>query len=117
MVICNHVLEHVDDDAKAMSEILRVLKPGAIAILLVPLDFSLHKTYEDPGITSPKERTKHFGQYDHVRLYGLDFPERLKQVGFVIPDKNFLDELEEDIKVRFALPEKEFMYGYKKPTS
>lgn len=115
MVICNHVLEHVDDDRKAMAEILRVLKPGAKAILLVPLEFGLEKTYEDPGITSPKERAKHFKQYDHVRLYGTDFPKRLEEVGYIVPKQNYLDEIHEEVRKRFALPVKEFMYGYQKP--
>lgn len=114
-VICNHVLEHVDDDTRAMSEILRVMKPGAFAILLVPLYFDRKETYEDPTIVSPKDRAKHFLQYDHKRMYGIDYPERLKKVGFLIPEKNFLDEIGEDLKKRYALPEKEFMYGYLKP--
>jgi SAM-dependent methyltransferase len=117
MVICNHVLEHVKDDTRAMSEILRVLKPGGTAILLVPLDFTMEKTYEDPTITSPRERTKHFRQYDHLRLYGLDYPERLRTVGYDIPEKNFLDEIEPELRKRYALPEKEFMYGYRKPVT
>jgi SAM-dependent methyltransferase len=114
-VICNHVLEHVDDDTRAMSEILRVMKPGAFAILLVPLYFDRNKTYEDASIVSPKDRAKHFLQYDHKRLYGIDYPNRLKKVGFLIPDKNFLDELDADLKKRYALPGQEFMYGYMKP--
>ncbi len=113
-VICNHVLEHVDDDTRAMSEILRVMKPDAFAILLVPLDFNRKDTYEDPSITSPGERTKHFLQYDHKRLYGLDYPDRLKKVGFNIPESNFMDEVNETTRIRFALPKIEFMYGYMK---
>lgn len=115
-VICNHVLEHVDDDTRAMSEILRVMKPGAFAILLVPLDFSRKKTYEDPSITSASERSKHFLQYDHKRLYGLDYPDRLKKVGFIIPDTNFIDEIDEAMRIRYALPKIELMYGYLKST-
>lgn len=114
-VICNHVLEHVDDDTRAMSEILRVMKPGAFAILLVPLYFDQKKTYEDASIVTPKDRAKHFLQYDHKRLYGVDYPNRLKKVGFLIPDKNYLDELDADLKKRYALPDQEFMYGYMKP--
>lgn len=114
-VICNHVLEHVDDDTRAMSEILRVMKPGAFAILLVPLDFNREKTYEDSSIVSQKDRAKHFLQYDHKRLYGIDYPDRLRKVGFLIPKKNFLDELDVDLKKRYALPEQEFMFGYMKP--
>ena len=113
-VICNHVLEHVDDDTRAMSEILRVLKPGAFAVILVPLDFSRKKTYEDPAITTTRDRTKHFLQYDHKRLYGLDFPQRLKKVGFIIPESNYFDELDEGKRKRYALPKIEYMYGYLK---
>ncbi len=109
------MLEHVDDDTRAMSEILRVMKPGAFAILLVPLYFDREKTYEDPSIVSPKERAKHFLQYDHQRLYGVDYPLRLKKIGFKIPEINFLDEIDVTLKKRYALPEKEFMYGYLKP--
>ncbi len=115
VVVCNHVLEHVDDDFKAMSEILRVMKPGAFAILLVPLDFTREKTFEDPSIVSPRERKKHFLQYDHKRLYGLDYPERLKKTGFLITEDNYLDELDDELRKRFSLSEKEMMYGYKKP--
>ena len=115
MVICNHVLEHVDDDSRAMSEILRVLKQGGNAVLLVPLDFNLKNTYEDPSITTPRERKKHFRQYDHVRLYGTDYPDRLKKVGFEIPEKNYLDELPAELRERYSLPEKELMFGYLKP--
>ncbi len=115
LVLCNHVLEHVDDDLKAMSEILRVMKPGASAILLVPIDFSRKKTYQDASIVSPQERKKHFLQYDHKRLYGLDYPDRLKKAGFDITEKNYLNEISEDLRKRFALQENEFMYGYRKP--
>jgi len=72
VLLCNHVLEHIDDELKATKEIYRVLKPGGWAILQVPLDSSLETTYEDSGITDPKEREKHFGQYDHLRIYGND---------------------------------------------
>jgi len=114
-VICNHVFEHVDDDTRAMSEILRVMKPGAFAILLVPFDFNREKTFEDPSITSSADRAKQFLQYDHKRLYGLDYPYRLKKVGFIVPESNFIDEINTAIKTRFALPKNEFMFGYLKP--
>jgi SAM-dependent methyltransferase len=116
VIICNHVLEHVDNDHLAMGEILRVMKPEGFAILLVPIDFSRTETYEDPSITSPKDRAKHFLQYDHKRLYGTDFPSRLRNAGFTIREKNFLDEVDEIRKNRFALPAAECMYGYRKET-
>lgn len=115
VVICNHVLEHVDDDTRAMSEILRVLKPGGFSILMVPIDYTLEETYEDPTITSQKERAIHFKQYDHKRLYGRDYPERLQKVGFKITEKNYLDELDAETKERYSLPKAEFMFAYRKP--
>ncbi|WP_326983646.1 class I SAM-dependent methyltransferase [Chryseobacterium sp. MYb264] len=82
IIFCNHVLEHIEDDAKAMSELYRVLRPGGWGILQVPMKNSLEKTYEDFTIKDPKERQKHFGQYDHVRWYGMDYFDRLRKVGF-----------------------------------
>ncbi len=84
VLFCNHVLEHVDDDLKVMGEFRRVLKPGGWAILQSPQDFSRATTYEDPRITDPKEREKHFGQDDHVRMYGRDYDKRLEQGGFTV---------------------------------
>jgi SAM-dependent methyltransferase len=115
VVICNHVLEHVPDDKKAMSEILRVLKPGGYAILLVPNDFEREKTFEDNSITDKKERTRIFGQYDHIRVYGRDYPELLKTAGFVIDESNYIDELSEMQKDKYKLHIKEFMFAFKKP--
>lgn len=84
IVLCNHVIEHIENEQVALKEVFRVLKPEGWAILQVPLDASLNKTYENPTIKSPEEREKHFGQYDHVRLYGNDYPERLKIAGFEV---------------------------------
>jgi SAM-dependent methyltransferase len=117
VVICNHVLEHVENDMKAMSEILRVMKPGAYSILLVPNDFNRTVTFEDNTITSPRERTIIFGQYDHRRVYGLDYPEIISKAGFIISEINFLNEITDNVKKRYCLPEKEFMYGYRKSKS
>lgn len=82
MVICNHVLEHIDDDTVALSEILRVLRKGGKAILQVPYSKINNKTYENARITSTNQREKHFGQFDHVRLYGTNYQQKLKDVGF-----------------------------------
>jgi SAM-dependent methyltransferase len=82
IVLCNHVLEHISEDTRAMSEIFRVLKPGGTAILQVPISQKLEKTYEDFTITSPEERKRVFGQKDHVRIYGQDYKDRLSSVGF-----------------------------------
>jgi predicted SAM-dependent methyltransferase len=80
MIYCCHVLEHVQDDRKAMSEFYRTLKPGGWAILMVP-DF-LEKTVEDPTISDPEERLRLFRQEDHVRDYGADFADRARAAGF-----------------------------------
>ena len=80
LIWCSHVLEHIIEDSKAMSEIYRVLKFGGKAIIQVPIYGA--STYEDFSITSPEERLKHFKQKDHVRLYGLDIVERLEKAGF-----------------------------------
>lgn len=83
-VICNHVLEHIPNDRLAMQEIFRVLKPGGKALLQVPYSFQLEKTFEDNSIVSEADREKYFGQFDHVRIYGRDYPDRLKETGFVV---------------------------------
>jgi predicted SAM-dependent methyltransferase len=80
VIYCSHVLEHVVDDRKAMSEFYRVLKSDGWAILLVPI--TAETTYEDPSIVAPVERLKHFGQDDHVRRYGHDYVDRLRDAGF-----------------------------------
>ena len=83
LVICNHVLEHIDDDARALSELYRILAPGSQAILQVPFSRQIENTLEDPSIIAPDERRKHFGQRDHVRIYQLDdYLRRVSNAGF-----------------------------------
>lgn len=82
VIYCCHVLEHVSDDKKAMREFFRVLKHDGWAILLVPV--TAKKTFEDSSITGPVERLKYFGDPTHVRLYGPDYIERLKEAGFSV---------------------------------
>ena len=84
VVICNHVLEHVPDDIKAMKEIARVTKRRGYAILQAPISYKLKKTMEDPNVKDSKERAKRFGQVDHVRIYGNDYTKRLKLSGFCV---------------------------------
>lgn len=93
VIICIHVFEHIDDDKKAMQEVCRVLKPGGVALLDVPIDPTRAETYEDPSITTPEERTKAFWQWDHVRLYGLDYPEKLRKAGFTVEERNIIGSL------------------------
>ena len=103
VIFCNHVLEHIIDDKKAMSELYRVMKKGGWGILQVPMKNSLEKTYEDFTITDPKERQKHFGQYDHVRWYGMDYFERLKSVGFSVDINFYSQNFSEQEQKRFGL--------------
>lgn len=114
VLFCNHVLEHVNDDKKALSEIFRVLKRGGWAILQIPLFFPLpEQTIEDPSIEDPKERERLFGQDDHVRKYGLDYKDRLKAAGFRIKD-NFLDELSTEEINKFGLDKNELLFVVEK---
>jgi SAM-dependent methyltransferase len=80
-VVCNHVLEHVDD-AKALAEIFRMLKPGGKAVLTTPIVEGWAKTYENPNVTDPVDRHLHFGQADHLRIYGRDLRDRIRAAGF-----------------------------------
>ncbi len=114
VVICNHVLEHVPDDRKAMCEILRILKPGGFAILQVPVDITLETTYENPAIVTPKERELHFRQKDHFRLYGRDYLQRLKECGFVLRDANYLEQLDDAVIQKYRLPSDEYMIAFYK---
>lgn len=109
IVFCNHVLEHIEDDYKAMSELFRVLKPGGMGIFQIPQDLNRETTYEDFSITSPEERTKHFGQYDHVRIYGRDYFKRLKAVGFTVNEINYSKILSKDLVNKYRLVEDEIL--------
>jgi len=103
LIICNHVLEHIDDDIKALNEIFRVLKSGGVAILQVPINFNRNETFEDQSIISKKDRQKYFGQYDHVREYGLDFKERVEKAGFEVEMVNYTENFSEEIKLKYGL--------------
>jgi SAM-dependent methyltransferase len=107
LILCNHVLEHIPDDRKAMQELFRVLKPKGTLIAQVPLEEMRSETFEDNSITDKAKRTEIFGQYDHVRIYGTDYYDRLNSVGFLAKGIDFLEELSAEEKRRFALPNKE----------
>ncbi len=111
VVFCNHVMEHVENDFKSMSEIFRVLKPGGFAIIQIPLFHPVPDvTLEDSEVTDPKEREKLYGQDDHVRLYGKDYPDRLRSVGFNVTEDNFVNELSKEEQIKYALPKDEIIY-------
>ncbi len=103
VVLCSHVLEHIPDDRKAMSELYRILKPGGWALLLVPFDAERPETFEDPDVVDPKERTRLFGQFDHVRVYGRDFKDRLESAGFTVRQEFYARELDQVLAQRYQV--------------
>lgn len=114
VVICNHILEHVESDAQALSELYRILRPGGWGVVLSPVDLSRERTFEDDSITDPAERTRLFGQYDHRRVYGRDYVERLSQAGFCVEDYDYKNEFSESEQSLYALPD-EHIYIVRKP--
>jgi SAM-dependent methyltransferase len=113
-VLCVHVLEHIPDDHIAMREIYRVLKSNGWAIIQVPLDKNRKETYEDFSITDPKEREKAFGQFDHVRWYGLDYKNRLEAAGFEVDVIDFTGTFSPEEQFRYGLPLDDDIYFCKK---
>jgi SAM-dependent methyltransferase len=103
VVMCNHVLEHVEDDRLALREIQRVLRPGGRAILMSPIDENLTDTLEDPSVTSPAERDRVFGQSDHMRRYGRDFAERVAAESFGVTTVGHLAEIDSESVQRMGL--------------
>lgn len=93
IIICNHVLEHIKDDTKAMKELYRILKPGGMAILQIPQDLERDTTFEDDSIVDPKERARIFGQYDHLRIYGRDYFNKLRKIGFEVEEVDLTSEM------------------------
>lgn len=109
VILCNHVLEHVPDDRKAMRELFRVLKPGGWAILQSPVDLTEERTVEDVHAT-PEERERRFGQRDHVRRYGKDYQERLEEAGFKAELDDFAAHLDPEQITKMALMADEIVY-------
>lgn len=103
-VICNHIMEHVEDDGKALSELYRILRRGGWGVILSPVELEREKTFEDDTITDPAERTRIFGQYDHRRIYGRDYAARLREAGFEVYDIDYKNELSKAEQELYALP-------------
>ena len=110
VIICNHVLEHIPDDKKAISELYRVLKTGGFAILQVPISYSIGKTEEDLSITNDKDRIRLYGQEDHVRLYGIDYKDRLEEVGFKVKIIDFVSQLKDEQTIQYSLLKEEKIF-------
>ena len=109
VVFCNHVLEHIATDEKAMQELYRVLKPGGFGIFQIPQDLNRAITFEDDSITDKKERAKIFGQYDHVRVYGRDYFNKLRAVGFKVDEVDYTKKIAPERLERFCLMKHEIL--------
>ncbi len=109
VIFCNHVLEHIPDDTKAMQELYRVLRPGGMAILQIPQDLNRETTFEDDSITDPKERAEIFGQYDHVRVYGRDYFEKLRAIGFKVDEVDYTSVLSDEEVIKYCLAKGEIL--------
>ncbi len=114
VILCNHVLEHIPDDARAMSELWRVMKPGGWGIFQIPQDLNRETTYEDNSITDKKQRAKVFGQYDHVRIYGRDYFKTLEKAGFIVNPVPYSSQLSKEEVDRYRLSQSEIIPLVKK---
>ena len=109
IILCNHVLEHIPDDTKAMQELYRVLKPGGMGIFQIPQDLSREVTFSDDSITDQKERAKIFGQYDHVRVYGRDYFDKLRSIGFKVEEVDYTNTISPELVEKYCLAKGEII--------
>ena len=109
ILFCNHVLEHIPDDTKAMQELYRVLKPGGMGIFQIPQDLSRTTTFSDNTIIDQKERAKIFGQYDHVRVYGRDYFDKLRSIGFNVIEEDYTNKISSELVEKYCLAKGEII--------
>ncbi len=114
VIFCNHVLEHVEDSAQCMRELYRIMRPGGWGIFQVPIDTTRAETYEDKSITSPEERAIHYWQKDHVRLFGLDYQQKLEAAGFKVTTDDFAQKMPPALQDRYRIDVNETIYICKK---
>jgi SAM-dependent methyltransferase len=114
LILCLHVLEHVEDDRAAMRELVRVLAPGGKAVIQVPPS-NRDETFEDAGITTPEERERVFGQWDHVRICGSDYGLRLQEAGFTVHEVDHVAHLDDGVRAEYGLRIGEPFYLCEKP--
>ncbi len=115
VILCNHVLEHIKDDKKAMQELFRVMKPGGWGIFQIPQDINRKETFEDDSIVDRKKRAEIFGQYDHVRIYGMDYFDKLRSVGFEVEEVKIQSKLSSEEIKKYALNPNEIIPVCRKP--
>lgn len=114
VIFCNHVLEHVEDSHQCMKELYRIMKPGGWGIFQVPLDTTRTTTLEDKSIVTEEDREKHYWQKDHVRLFGLDYKDKLAAAGFNVTVDDFVNTISPELQERYRLPKGEMIYLCKK---
>ncbi|MDG1261361.1 MAG: methyltransferase domain-containing protein [Flavobacteriales bacterium] len=114
VVMANHLLEHVEDDRQVMREFHRVMKPGGWGIFQVPIDFNNPHTEEDKNVTDPAERERLYWQRDHVRLFGMDYGQRLRDAGFEVVEDRYVADLGKEMQERYALMSDEILYFCRK---
>ncbi|MBW3519039.1 class I SAM-dependent methyltransferase [Flavobacterium sp. NKUCC04_CG] len=117
IVLCNHVLEHIPNDTQAMKELYRILKPGGMGIFQIPQDLNRSTTFEDNSITDRKERARVFGQYDHVRIYGRDYFDKLRSIGFTVEEVDYTSKLSPREIERYCLAKGEIIPVCFKPST
>lgn len=109
IIFCNHVLEHIPNDTKAMQELYRVLKPGGMGIFQIPQDLLRATTFSDDTIVDQKERAKIFGQYDHVRVYGRDYFDKLRSIGFKVVEEDYTNKIAPELVEKYCLAKGEII--------
>ncbi len=109
VVFCNHVLEHITDDTKAMQELFRVIKKVGLVFFRFLKTYLEEITFEDDSITDQKERAKIFGQYDHVRVYGRDYFNKLRSIGFRVDEIDYTKKIAPEKLERFCLMKNEIL--------
>lgn len=114
-IVCSHVLEHVSDARRALGELRRVLRPAGWAILQSPIDLTRAETFEDPSVVTPEERLRVFGQSDHARIFGRDYPDWLRAAGFEVRVDAFVRALGQERVRRFGLDLEEDVYFCRRP--
>jgi SAM-dependent methyltransferase len=110
VILSSHVLEHIEDDIKAMKELYRVQKPEGWSIHQVPIDKSREQTYEDKNIVTPDQREKIYGHHDHKRIYGLDYTNRLERAGFKVKCDSFSSTLSDSELLKYGIDPGEIIY-------
>ena len=92
-----------------MQELFRVLKKGGMAILQIPQELARETTFTDDSITDQKKRAEIFGQYDHVRIYGRDYFDKLRSIGFTVVEEDYTNKISPELVEKYCLAKGEII--------